>query len=423
MPPKYTPRAPQVGRYWPGKPLEDEPEESSSDEDSEEEEHEQETQEQSEEKVNTTSAAKLVTTMKTTKISEQGPYVADEEESSESEEEEEEEEPATRTTRIRQASRRAAGNFVAVDQVDLEEEEVLRSSGNLANFQSSEEESSEEEDSDEEEVLPKRPLMRPTFVSKYVRLQLTDSNSIRSQRDKAPTNGNNIGLANYGVGLGDAESARAEEARRKEEAIQFVENEQRQADQAAKEAAMNDSNRGMETIDDTDDIDPAAERAAWKVRELQRIKRDREALIARELEKEELEMVRNMDEEEREEQDYKRKKEKEEEKAKSRGQMQFMQKYYHKGGYYQDEEILDRNYNVATAEEHTSKEALPKSLQIRSGELGRAGRTKWTHLTAEDTSNKDSPWFDANNSVNKRSLGKMGGMHDPNDRQKKRRQS
>jgi microfibrillar-associated protein 1 len=426
MPPKYTPRAPQVGRYWPGKPLKDEPElESSSDEEEEEQEQEQETQEQFEQKVNNTSTTKLVTTMKTTKISEQGPYVTDEEESSESEFEEEEEEgkPVSRTTRIRQASRRAAGNFVAVDQVDLEEEEVLRSSGNLTNFQSSEEETSEEEESDEEEALPKRPLLRPTFVSKYDPFAIDSSNSARSQRGKAPINGNNIGLANYGIGSGDAESALADEARRKEEAIQFVENEQRQADQAAKEAAMNDSNRGMETVDDTDDIDPAAERAAWKVRELQRIKRDREALIARELEKEELERIRNMDEEEREEQDYKRKKEKEEEKAQNRGKMQFMQKYYHKGGFYQDEDIMARDYNVATAEEHTNKEVLPKSLQIRSGELGRAGRTKWTHLTAEDTSNKDSPWFDATNSVNKRSLGKMGGMHDPNDRSKKRRQS
>jgi microfibrillar-associated protein 1 len=202
-----------------------------------------------------------------------------------------------------------------------------------------------------------------------------------------------------------------------------VENEMRQAAQAALDASSNSAaNKGIETVDDTDDLDPAAERATWKLRELQRIKRDREFLIARELEREELERIRNMDEAEREEEDYKRKQEKEDEKEKTRGQMEFMQKYYHKGGFFQDEEILKRDYNVATAEEHKNKEVLPKSLQIRTGELGRAGRTKWTHLTAEDTSNKDSPWFDTNNSVNKRTLGKMGGMHDPSDRQKKRRQ-
>lgn len=196
----------------------------------------------------------------------------------------------------------------------------------------------------------------------------------------------------------------------------------RNAAQAALEAELNlESNRGIEAIDDTDDLDPASERAAWKLRELRRIKRERESLIARELEKEELEKRRNMDESERLKEDYARKKEVDEQREKNRGTMDFMQKYYHKGAYFQDEDILKRNYNVATAEEHRDKSVLPKSLQVRTGELGRASRTKWTHLTAEDTTGKDSPWFDAQNSVNKRALGKMGGMHDPNDRERKRR--
>jgi microfibrillar-associated protein 1 len=76
---------------------------------------------------------------------------------------------------------------------------------------------------------------------------------------------------------------------------------------------------------------------------------------------------------------------------------------------------------VPMAEEHRQKENLPKPLQVRSGELGRALRTKYTHLSAEDTSRKDSPWFDGQNSVNKRTVGRMGGMHDPNDRERKRR--
>ena len=246
------------------------------------------------------------------------------------------------------------------------------------------------------------------------------SNS-RNQRDQPQRNGNNVGLANYGA---SDETSRNGEARRKEEAIQFVENEMRNAAQAALEAELNmEANRGIEAVDDTDDLDPAAEKAAWKLRELQRIKRERESLIAREREREELEQRRNMDESERLKEDYARKREIEEERAQNRGKMEFMQKYYHKGAFYQDEEVLKRNYTVPTAEEHRNKEDLPKSLQVRSGELGRASRTKYTHLTAEDTSKKDSPWFDAQNSVNKRTLGKMGGMHDPNDRERKRRRS
>jgi hypothetical protein len=127
MPPKFTPRAPQVGRYWPGKPLKDEAE-SSSDEDDEEDEEEMEEQPQEPPKeVNNNTSAKLITTMKTTTLSEQGPYAAPEEESSESESEDEElNQPEKRTSKVRQAHRRAIGEFHAVDQVDLEEEEEVR---------------------------------------------------------------------------------------------------------------------------------------------------------------------------------------------------------------------------------------------------------------------------------------------------------
>jgi len=262
--------------------------------------------------------------------------------------------------------------------------------------------------------------MRPVFVSKYSS-QANVFNPSRNQRDNPKSNGNNIGLANYGTS-NDSEN-KPNGDRKAEEAIKFLETEHRNAAQAANEAEMNpEANRGIEAVDDTDDLDPAAEKAAWKLRELTRIKREREALIARELEKEEIEKRRNMDEEERLKEDYARKREIEEEREKNRPKMEFMQKWHHKGAFYQDDEVIKtRNTNVATAEEHRDKQQLPKPLQVRSGELGRASRTKYTHLSAEDTSKMDSPWFDRDNSVNKRTVGKMGGMHDPNDREKKRR--
>ena len=178
MPPKFTPRAPQVGRYWPGKPLKDEEESSSDGEEEEEEQQQQQEQGQQpqvEEPLKVESrnvaAAKLVTTMKATSLSEHGPYLEPEEESSESESESEEEEPSPekRTSKVRQAHRRAFGDFVAIDRVDLEEEEeeVYWLRLNNTNLQSSEE-SSEEESSEEEVALLKRPLTRPTFVPKSV---------------------------------------------------------------------------------------------------------------------------------------------------------------------------------------------------------------------------------------------------------------
>ena len=432
MPPKYTPNAPQAGRYWPGKAPNEEEESSSEEEEDvdEEEEEQQEEDGQRQARLSTrtkvaqvrdessriTPAAKLITTTKSTSISQQGPYLQPEDESSEPESEEEESSGQTRRpSKIRQASRRAIGGFHADEHLVLkEEDEEVNASpwNNSANCQSSEEESSEEDESSEEyEALPK-PILKPVFKAK-------------SEREtKSKTNGSNIGLANYGSAP-DAETTANGEARRKEEAIKFAEEELRNAARAQLEAELNlDVNRGIEAVDDTDDLDPEAERAAWKLRELQRLKRERETLIARELELEELEKRRNMDEDARLEEDFKRKREIEEEREKTRGSMEFMQKYYHKVAFYQDEEILKkRSYNVPTAEEHRHKEDLPKVLQIRSGELGRASRTKYTHLSAEDTSRGDSPWFDKQNSVNKRTLGRMGGMHDPNDRERKRQRS
>jgi microfibrillar-associated protein 1 len=203
-----------------------------------------------------------------------------------------------------------------------------------------------------------------------------------------------------------------------------VENELRNAAQKAFEAEQNSAqNKGLETVDDTDDVNPLEEKRAWELRELGRLKRDRERLIAREKEREELELRRGMEDSDRLREDIIRAQEVAEERQAKRGKMEFMQKYYHKGAFFQEEGILARDYNVATAEEHHNKEVLPKSLQVRTGELGRASRTKWTHLSAEDTSTRDSPWFDVKNEVGKRTLGKMGGMHDPLDRERKRKRN
>lgn len=132
MPPKFTPRAPQVGRYWPGKPLKEDEESSSEEEDEDEEQEEEKGDQQVVQPppptadTRSVTAGKLITTMKTTRLSEQGPYMEPEEESSESESEEEEpDQQDKRRSKIRQANRRATGDFVAVDRVDLEEEEEV----------------------------------------------------------------------------------------------------------------------------------------------------------------------------------------------------------------------------------------------------------------------------------------------------------
>lgn len=71
--------------------------------------------------------------------------------------------------------------------------------------------------------------------------------------------------------------------------------------------------------------------------------------------------------------------------------MNFMQKYYHKGAFYQDNEneILNRDYNMPVGEDKMDKSVLPAVLQKRRGDVGKRGQSKWTHLTNEDTTNFD----------------------------------
>jgi hypothetical protein len=86
-------------------------------------------------------------------------------------------------------------------------------------------------------------------------------------------------------------------------------------------------------VDDTDGLDPLGEFDAWRLRELARIKRDKEAEIAREEEREEIERRRALPEEQRMKEDLERAKKLREEKPK--GKQVFLQKYWHKGAFHQ----------------------------------------------------------------------------------------
>ena len=86
-------------------------------------------------------------------------------------------------------------------------------------------------------------------------------------------------------------------------------------------------------IDDTDGLDPEAEFEAWRLRELARIKRDKEAEVQRELEREEIERRRALPEEQRMKEDLENAQRTRDEKPK--GQQKFLQKYWHKGAFHQ----------------------------------------------------------------------------------------
>jgi len=349
------------------------------------------------------------------------PEESDSEESEGSESEGSEEEPQQPSKKA--TSEAPAKVSTALRKVDLgkrfeegRKEEEKRAAGEAkksaeeesseySTAEEEEEEESEEEESEEEEEAPKRLLLRPTFIPKGKRGAVASS------------------VPDPEV---EAKKKAEEEARKKAEAAALLEEHIRRdvAAKAAGRKGWDDDEDDEEGLDDTDDLDPAAERAAWKLRELVRVKREREELEKIEKEREEIERRRAMDPELRKKEDMEYVKRQHEEKMENRGKMGFMQKYYHKGAFYQDDsEILKKDYATAAVEDEVkNRDVLPKYMQVRGDEVGKRGRTRWTHLAAEDTSmqNGGSPWFDKNG-INKRASEKLGGMHDderfqPDDR-------
>jgi microfibrillar-associated protein 1 len=56
----------------------------------------------------------------------------------------------------------------------------------------------------------------------------------------------------------------------------------------------------------------------------------------------------------------------------------------------QEDEVYKRDFSAATLEDHFDKSVLPKVMQVKN--FGRSGRTKYTHLVDQDTTQFDSPW-------------------------------
>ena len=253
---------------------------------------------------------------------------------------------------------------------ESEEEEGVNAEGSS---EDEEEESSEEEDSSSDDE-PKKPMLAPKFISKAQRMKQQNAQPVKS-----------------------AEEIAAEEERRRKEKADEMLQAQMERDQAARAAgkkAWDDEDNIEEEVDDTDGLDHEAEYAAWKLRELKRIRRDRLAIEEKEKEREEIERRRALTAEEREAEDkaYIAAQQDEQE---GKGKMAYMQKYFHKGAFFQgdeeqDEEVkaaLNRDLAGARFEDETSsKEVLPEYMRIRDmSKLGKKGRTKYSDLKSEDT--------------------------------------
>ncbi|RYP91985.1 hypothetical protein DL770_001840 [Monosporascus sp. CRB-9-2] len=278
---------------------------------------------------------------------------------------EEEQEAEDRRKAAERAARAAVEQgFVTEDEEDEDDDD------------DEEEESDEEEEESSEDEAPRRPLMlKPKFVPK-------------SQRGAG---------AKDGTPKEDDEAARQkaeeeEEARRKKAMDELVE-EQLRKDALARAAGKkhwDDQVDEDEDVDTEDDKDPEAEYAAWKLRELRRIKREREAIEAREAERAEVERRRNLTEEERraEDEEFLARQRAEKE---GRGRMGYLQKYHHRGAFYRGDDeaeaLASRDVMGARFEDDVAnRELLPKALQLRDmTKLGRKGATRYRDLKTEDT--------------------------------------
>lgn len=247
------------------------------------------------------------------------------------------------------------------------EEEQKEESDNDETESEEESEYEEEEYSDSEDEIA--PRLKPVFVKKTDRVTIQQK-ELELQKEKE------IELERERLHL---ES--------KKQTKKIIEEEILREKLAEKET---DENIKCDFDTDDDENDEQAYEM-WKLRELKRTKRYRDEKENAEKEKQEILKLRNMSEEER--LAYLKANPKVVTNTAAKGKYKFMQKYYHRGAFYldQEEDVLKRNVAEPTLEDHFDKTILPKVMQVKN--FGMAGRTKYTHLLDQDTTRADdNPW-------------------------------
>ncbi|KAJ4471376.1 splicing factor, Prp19-binding domain-containing protein [Lentinula edodes] len=253
------------------------------------------------------------------------------------------------------AGRRESGKTV-LEEDEESEDESEEDIESKVKQEESEEDSSEYESDSEEEQKPKLQF-RPVFVAKRNRETIAEREQMAEDTEEA--------LKRKEMEL---------EERRKQSHDLVAESIRRELAEKEKEEQVPD-------VDDTDGLDPAGEFEAWRLRELARIKKEKEEEIRREQEREEIERRRAMPEEQRLKEDLERAQKLRDEKPK--GQQKFLQKYWHKGAFHQDTEILKRHDFTEATESTMDVSLLPKVMQVKN--FGKRSRTKYTHLLDQDT--------------------------------------
>ena len=171
------------------------------------------------------------------------------------------------------------------------------------------------------------------------------------------------------------------------------------------EIVINDDK--TETLPDDDDtVNQDIEYRKWKIRELTRIHKANLERNKFENLKTETERRKNMTEEDRKLEDKRIGKYKKNMKS----DYKYMQKYYSSFAFFQDqdEEVYKRDYNVAVGYDNFDKSLLPQRMQVRAGEFGKKGKSKYKDLFTEDTGRYD-PDYVPDEAVMRKMRNKQGG--------------
>lgn len=267
------------------------------------------------------------------------------------------------------------------------EDELLEMLGESENKNEDLENKNSENENDDSEAEEEEYLMRPVFVSKEQRItineQLTKEQEellLHEQQEKAKT-------------------LKIQET---DKLVQnYIKDEEKELEKDCENQPM---------IDDTDDMDNLEEYEQWKLRELKRIKKTAEEDELKLKEKLEIDRRRNLTDEQRKDENLRLGSDDTLRPFKSK--YQYLQKYYHKGAFFQNDSqanldhIFNRDYNLPTVDETFDKSTLPAFMQKKR--LFKKGASKYTHLTAEDTTNFD-PMFKTPEFIAQKVMNSIGG--------------
>lgn len=279
-------------------------------------------------------------------------------------------------------------------EVQEEEEEIVTPQKNL---QSDEEYEYDEYDNDSEDEGTLFALRhRPTFIPKANRKTIeAPEEKERKERE-----------------LEELETLKYEQ--RVKETQKMIENVRiHEIEEEENWGKKKDPRTAEEIPDDTDNLEDPEERNAWRWREFNRILRDRQREEEHQQDEAEKERRGKMTDAELEEENKRLEEEGIRKKKQEHVQGTFLQKYYHKGIFYLDDEsiqspddIRNRDFHAPTERDMVNKLAMPKVMQVR--DFGKKSQSKWTYLRNEDTT-KTKDWLNELQTKNAESKFKHAG--------------